>query len=916
MKKVFLVDGTGIVFRAYYAFIGRPLTNSRGENTSALFGTLRILIQMIREYRPDSIMIAFDVSRDTFRREWYPEYKAHREAAPEDLKAQIPSIMEVLRAMKIPVVAEKGIEADDIIGAFAELYGKDHEVYVVSGDKDLMQLVGGHVKMIRPQKGVSESILLDEAGVKEALGVNPGQVADYLGIVGDKSDNIPGVKGIGDVGALKLLGDYGSLEGIYEHIEEITGANRKKLDENREMAFLSKKLATIDRGVKVPAAAEPEPLRLPELASPEVEAILERFEVKTVLNDLKKLSGPGDSPGPSAADTGELFAPETPLRQMDGRYETVTSLERLEEIAAIVRKKGEFSIDTETTSTVPAAAELVGISISVEEREGAFIPLAHGSQLKKGGVLALLKPLLEDEGVLKIGQNVKYEVEMFAKEGVAFRGIGFDTMIAAYLVNPTRTRFNLDALAEEFLKYRTVKYSEIVPKGKTIYDAPLKELSDYACEDSDIALRLAGVLKPMTLEKRVDNVMKELELPLIPVLAEMELNGVKIDTAKLASLSKELEGNLTALEAEITGLAGESFNINSPQQLARILFEKIGLEPTKKTPTGKPSTDEEVLNELANVHPLPYKIVQYRTYSKLKNTYVDALPSLVLPATGRIHSSFNQTVTATGRLSSSDPNLQNIPVRDKMGDEIGKRIREAFVPEPGNLIVSADYSQIELRVLAHFAENRAMRDAFASGADIHRHTAALVFDIPEPEVTPEQRRRAKAVNFGIIYGQQAFGLSRQLGIPFAEAKRFIENDYRSFPEVRGFMENTLRKVYAEGEARTLFGRMRPFSELKGKRYDPAKPLNNADRMAINTPIQGTAADIMKLAMIAVHRGMKAKYPAAKMIMQIHDELVFEVPKAQAEEFAAYVKATMEDVVELKVKLTVDVGIAENWADAH
>lgn len=938
MKKVFLVDGTGIVFRAYYAFIGRPMTNSRGENTSAVFGTLRMLIQIIRDYRPDSMTIAFDVSRDTFRRERYAEYKAHREAAPEDLKAQIPSIMKVLEAMQIPVVAQKGIEADDIIGAYAEKYGKDHEVYIVSGDKDLMQLVGDNVKMIRPQKGVTESLLLDEAGVKETLGILPSQVADYLGIVGDKSDNIPGVKGIGDVGAIKLLADYGSIENIYAHIDEIPGANQKKLVESRDMAFLSKELATVRRTLDTPIAPDPKPLDSTVLASPEVESVLEHFEVKTVIADLKKLAS-GKPPAAEipagatlfggeeesktkktakpakAEEPANLFAEEN-LTRMDGHYRVIENPAQLEKLVTRIREKGAVSVDSETTSTQPAAAELVGISLSIDEKEGTFVPFAHGSTLAKSDAFRVLGPVLEDENIRKIGQNIKYEVEMFAKEGVTLRGIDFDTMIAAYLINPARTHFNLDSLAEEFLRYRTVTFSEIVPKGTTIFDTPLQTLSDYACEDSDIALRLAGVLRPLVAERKVETVLRDIELPLVPVLAGMELNGVKVDADKLAALSKELESNLETLKREIYGLAGEEFNINSPQQLARILFEKMGFEATKKTPTGKPSTDEEVLGDLAAAHPLPYKIVEFRTYAKLKGTYVDALPALALPSTGRIHSSFNQTVAATGRLSSSDPNLQNIPIREKIGGDIGRRIREAFVPEPGNLIVSADYSQIELRVLAHFSENRAMRDAFASGADIHRHTAALVFGVPESEVTAEMRARAKGVNFGIIYGQQAYGLSRQVGISVGEAKQFIENYYKSFPEVRSFMENTLRKVYETGEVRTMFGRVRYFSELKGKKYDPAKSLNNADRMAINTPIQGTAADIMKLAMIAVHKGMKAKFPAAKMIMQIHDELVFEVPETEAKDFAAFVKAEMEGAVTLKTPLKADVGIGKSWAEAH
>lgn len=933
MKRIFLIDGMGILFRAYYAFIGKPLINSKGENTSGIFGTLRILLQLIREYQPDSIAIAFDVSRKTLHRtEIYPEYKAHREEAPEDLKAQIPRLYELLDLMSIPIFRKEGYEADDIIGTLAEHYKTDHEIYIVSGDKDLMQLVGGNVRMMRVKSGISQNQMLDNIGVQNEMGIPPQKIADYLALVGDKSDNIPGVKGIGDKGAVSLLSKYESVEDIYNHLDEITGATGKKLTEQKDSALLSKKLSLISRDMNITEDITPKPYRAEQLANEALIKKLDQYELKSIIAEIKKMIEK-KAPEPSGEDTlldpveiedeyldGELELFNGPaVEALNGDYKLINTPEGLKEVIAEVRSAGFMSVDTETTARHPAYADIVGISVSCAEKTGYYIPVAGDQAMDKSEALKILRPVLEDASITKIGQNIKYDAEMFIGEGIAFDGIGFDTMVAAYLINPAQTHLNLDDLAEDYLRYKTIHYSDIVDKKGSILDVPADKLRDYASEDADIALRLKNKLEPYIAKNKLERVFFDIELPLIPVLAEMELNGVKLDVDGLSRLSEELEHNIAALEKEIYEIAGYEFNVNSPPQLSKILFEDLGLEVVKKTPTGKASTDEEVLKILSDKHPLPYKIVEFRTYSKLKSTYVDALPKLINPKTGRVHSSFNQTIAATGRLSSSDPNLQNIPIRDKIGQDIGKRIREAFIPAEGYKILSVDYSQIELRFLAHFSENETMSSAFGRGVDIHSHTASQIFNIPENEVTSEQRWRAKSVNFGIIYGLQAYGLSRQLGISVQDAKSFIDSYYSSFPEVKSFMEKTLHDVYETGEVRTLFGRLRRFPSLKAKKGKQSQFLNQAERMAINTRIQGTVADMMKLAMIAVHRLIHKDFPEVKMLIQIHDELVFEVPEGQVESFRKVLIETMEhpqDWVEIRVPLTVDAGVGDNWAEAH
>lgn len=933
-RKILLLDGSGLIFRGYYAFISRPLTTTRGENTSAIFGFLKVLLQIIRDFQPDVLVAAFDLSRDTFRKKIYEQYKAQRQETPPDLKAQIPIVIDLVRKMGIPVLEMPDFEADDIIGTLAEKWKKSDDVYIVSGDKDLLQLVDRTVLAIRPQHGISEINLVDRDGVKQTLGVTPEQVADYLAITGDSSDNIPGVKGIGDKGAQALLSQYRDLDDIYAHIDAIKGAAQKKLIESRDNAYLSRKLAVIRRDLDIPDDEVEKPVQPALFLNPEVTDKLEYYQLTSLINEIKKLVSSDKAsaaPAKPAVKTHRenLFedttdAPVKTAGNFTGNYRIMTKRSELGDLIAEIKKQKIVSIDTETTSTVPAVADIVGISVCLKEGEAFYIPLLHDVKTEFSGQEALktLKPALEDPSIKKTGQNVKFDAAVFGKIGIAFSGIGFDTMLAAYLLNPTRTHNNLESLVQEYLGAAKNTYTDILkehagdkkPKDMTLLDVPVEAVAQYACSDADAALRLKSKLEPLIAPNGLENVLYNIEQPLAPVLAKMELAGVKIDTGFLGKLSGETEKTLQGLEAKIYHLAGREFNINSPQQLSKIFFEELGLESVKKTDGGKHSTDEEVLQALSSVHPLPAEILSYRSLAKLKGTYMDALPEMIRGETGRVHTSFNQTITATGRLSSSDPNLQNIPVRD----EIGRRIREAFVADTGCVLVSADYSQIELRVLAHFCGDANMKKAFTENLDIHRHTASLVFDVPEKEVTEEMRRRAKTVNFGIIYGQSAFGLSKQIGISVTEARIFIENYFKSFPKVRGFVEQVLRGVSETGEVRTLSGRYRKFPDLHGKpvKETAAGQMSASQRMALNTRIQGSAADIIKIAMISFQNWLDREKMRSRLILQIHDELVAECPENEAEKVRSALKNIMESAYQLDIPLTVDIGTGANWSRAH
>lgn len=908
-KKIILIDGSGLLYRAYYAFISRPLTTTKGENTSAIFGFFKVLSQIMRDLSPDAMLVAFDMTRATFRQKIYPLYKAQRQETPPDLKSQIPIIIDILNKMGIKTIEMEDYEADDIIGTIAEKSKIDFKPYIVSGDKDLMQLVDDKIRILKPEKGINVINSLDIEGVKQAFGVYPEQIPDYLGIVGDSSDNIPGIKGIGEKGAVKLLNEFKTLEDIYENIDKIQGAIKTKLIEGKESAFLSKNLATIRKDLDLHFSFEDFKVKWNDLLNSQVIKEFEHYELYSLIQDMKKLS------------QGEellLFDREeiTKNEELTGNYKLILTQKELFEVIENIKKNGFVSIDTETTTPNPFLCELIGISVAIKTNEAFFIPVSYccSQEFDLNFVIQNLKPLLEDEKIKKIGQNLKFEWEVFSNFGIDMQGVFFDTMIAAYLINPTRTHNNLESLILEYLNLKKDTYMETLKKsnkGKenTLLDIDIDKLVKYACGDADAALRLYEKLKPILEKEKLERVFYDIEIPLIRVLAKIEKNGVKIDRKLMEQMSSEVQKELEKLEDNIFKMAGERFNIQSSIQLAKILFEKLKLEPVKFTEKGKPSTDEEVLATLAVEHDLPREILKFRTFAKLKNTYLDSLPELINPKTNRVHTSFNQTVTATGRLSSSEPNLQNIPIRD----EIGRKVRMGFVPEDGNILISADYSQIELRVLAHFSQDEALIEAFKNGKDIHRHTASIIFKCSEEEVTEEMRRRAKSVNFGIIYGLQAFGLSKQLGIPVNEAKNFIESYFESFPKVKNFVREVIEEVKETGEVRTLYGRRRVFPDLYKKSIQDNLYLSASQRMALNTKIQGTAADIIKIAMIELDKKLPEN---AKIILQIHDELLIECPENIFGEVKKIVKVVMENCCNLNVPLTVDIGYGKNWSEAH
>ncbi len=908
-KKIILIDGSGLLYRAYYAFISRPLTTTKGENTSAIFGFFKVLSQIMRDLSPDAMLVAFDMTRATFRQKIYPLYKAQRQETPPDLKSQIPVIINLLNKMGIKTIEMEDYEADDIIGTIAEKSKTDFKPYIVSGDKDLMQLVDDKIRILKPEKGINIINSLDVEGVKETFGVYPEQIPDYLGIVGDSSDNIPGIKGIGEKGAVKLLNEFKSLEEIYENIDKIQGAIKTKLIEGKESAFLSKNLATIRKDLDLHFSFEDFRVKWNDLLNSEVIKEFERYELYSLIQDMKKLNQGQEL---LLFDREEIRKNE----ELTGNYKLILTKKELFEVIEKIKKNGFVSIDTETTTPNPFLCELIGISIAIKTNEAFFIPVNYccSQEFDLNFLTQNFKPLLEDEKIKKIGQNLKFEWEVFSNFGIDMKGIYFDTMIAAYLINPTRTHNNLESLILEYLNLKKDTYTETLKKsnkGKenTLLDIDIDKLVKYACGDADAALRLYEKLKPILEKEKLEKVFYDIEIPLIRVLAKIEKNGVKIDRNLMEQMSREVQKELEKLEDSIFEMAGEKFNIQSSIQLAKILFEKLGLEPVKFTEKGKPSTDEEVLATLAVEHDLPREILKFRTFAKLKNTYLDSLPELINPKTNRVHTSFNQTVTATGRLSSSEPNLQNIPIRD----EIGRKVRMGFVPEEGNILISADYSQIELRVLAHFSQDEALIEAFKSGKDIHRHTASIIFKCSEEEVTEEMRRRAKSVNFGIIYGLQAFGLSKQLGIPVNEAKNFIESYFESFPKVKNFVREVIEEVKETGEVRTLYGRRRAFPDLYKKSIQDNLYLSASQRMALNTKIQGTAADIIKIAMIELDKKLPED---AKIILQIHDELLIECPENIFEEVKKLVKVVMESSCNLNVPLTVDIGYGKNWSEAH
>lgn len=902
-ERLFLIDGSAYAYRSYHAI--QRLTNSKGDPTNAVFGFARILLKILREHEPSHVAVVFDAPGKTFREEIYPAYKATRPETPEELVQQMPWIDELVRALNIPLIRVAGVEADDVMGTLARRSEEQGmEVVLVTGDKDLLQLVTDRVRVFDPAKG-DRGLWYGPEEVRARFGVGPDRVVDALGLMGDAADNVPGVRGIGEKTARALLEQYGSLENIYAHIEDIKGKQRERLETDREPAFLSRRLVTIDTSVPVDVPIDA--LQRKPFDRARAAELFGRLEFRALLEEFL--------PDATATETVQ--------------YRLVMDAATLDRAIGEMRAAGEFALDTETTSTDPMAAELVGISMSCREGTAYYIPVGHSvgsetisfeeqgtsgsavrDQLPKTGVLAALRSLLEDAGVGKTGHNIKYDWIVLNRAGVRLNGVVFDTMVASYLTDPSRLRHNLDEISLHYLKRKMIPITDLIgraSKAITFDQVPIDRACAYACEDADVTWRLTQVLRPILREKGLERLFHDLELPLIGVLVRMEQTGVAIDRAVFDALRREIETRLDALRLEVEEAAGEPFQINSPKQLQQILFDKLGLKPVRKTKTGY-STDMEVLEELAGQHPLPKKVLEYRTLEKLRGTYIEALPKLVNPRTGRIHTSFNQAVAATGRLSSSDPNLQNIPIRS----DLGRRIRSGFVPGmPGWKLISADYSQIELRILAHLSGDSGLREAFERGADIHQDTAARIFGVTPEAVTAEMRRQAKAVNFGVIYGMSAYGLAKNLGISTKDAGRFIEQYFAEYAGVRAWIDRTLEQARADGYVTTLLNRRRYIPDLVGKN---AGTRSMAERMAINTPVQGSAADVIKVAMIRVDEALAGRN--ARLLLQVHDELLLEAPAAETQDTAALVKEIMEHAAVLSVPMKVDVGVGDNWAEAH
>ncbi|QTA92006.1 DNA polymerase I [Desulfonema magnum] len=888
MKKIlYLIDGTAYIHRAYHAI--RGLTNSSGLPTNAVLGFTKMLVRLMEDKKPEYIAMFFDAKGKTFRHDIYNDYKANRPAMPEDMAVQIPYIREIAQGFNMPVIEMPGYEADDLIGTVADMAEKaGFSVVMVTGDKDFLQLVTDAAIIWDPLK----EKINDINTIRETFGVDPQQMTDVMGLSGDTSDNIPGVPGIGQKTALSLIQKFGSMEKLYERISEIT---KKKQHENlvkyKDQAFLSRKLVKIDKAV--PLAFEPEKFKRKD---PDAARLSDLFKTLEFSQFLKIFPQPSD------------------LSQK--RYKGIYDMEALSELIAQLEASEVFALDTETTSQYPMKAKLVGLSFSLKPNEAFYIPCAHDYlgvplQLRLSDVLEHLRPLLENPNIGKIGQNIKYDWMVLARHGIHLRGVVSDTMIASYLLNPSKRAHNLDRIALDFLDHKKISYEEVVGKKTFPFSqVPVEKAVPYACEDADITLMAHHVLRPQLETLGLTSLLEKVEMPLVPVLMKMEMQGICVDRQRLRDLSKSFEHQLEKLEDKIYAIAGEKFNIKSSQQLGHILFEKLKLPVQKKTKkkTGY-STDVDVLTTLAENHELPAFILRHRTLAKLKSTYTDALVKLVNPETGRIHTSYNQTVTATGRLSSSDPNLQNIPIRD----EEGRAIRSAFVPREGWSLLAADYSQIELRILAHCSDDKILLQSFNENEDIHTRTATEVFQISHDAVTPELRRQAKAINFGIIYGMGAYSLSKELGITRKMAKTYIENYFSKYKGVKQFTDQTIEDAKKTRQTSTLLGRIRLLPDINSANRNIR---GFAERIAINTPIQGTAADLIKVAMINVNAAFEEKKLKSAMLLSVHDELVFEVPPDELDMVKKLVRDIMEGVWELNVPLKVNMECGENWAEAH
>ncbi|WP_210532435.1 DNA polymerase I [Pantoea ananatis] len=922
-NPLILVDGSSYLYRAYHAF--PPLTNSAGEPTGAMYGVLNMLKSLLVQYSPTHVAVVFDAKGKTFRDELFEHYKSHRPPMPDDLRSQIEPLHEMVRAMGLPLLAVSGVEADDVIGTLAlEAEKKGHAVLISTGDKDMAQLVTPGITLINTMTNT----ILGPEEVEQKYGVPPSLIIDFLAMMGDSSDNIPGVPGVGEKTAQALLQGLGGMQSIYDNLDKVADLSFRgaktmaaKLEQNRDVAFLSYQLATIKTDVELDQPCEALTVSEPDVNA--LQALFSRFEFKRWLTDLQEgkwLQGTKSNRQAQQVLTDEPVASveATSLLSSDG-YITILDQQTLDAWVEKLKNSEVFAFDLETDGLDTLTANIVGISFAVAPGEAAYLPVAHDyldapEQLDRDAVLAQLKPLLEDPDASKVGQNLKYDRGVLKNYDIELAGIKYDTMLESYILNSVVGKHDMDSLSARWLNHKTITFEEIAGKGKnqlTFNQIALEQAAHYAAEDADVTLQLHLKMWP-ELEKEAGpkKVFEQIEMPLLKVISRVERNGVLIDQAILAQHSKELTSRLAELELKAHELAGEPFNLSSTKQLQVILFEKQGIKPTKKTPGGAPSTSEEVLAELALDYPLPKVILEHRGLSKLKSTYTDKLPLMINPVSGRVHTSYHQAVTATGRLSSTDPNLQNIPVRN---DE-GRRIRQAFVAGKGNRIVAADYSQIELRIMAHLSQDKGLLDAFSQGEDIHRATASEVFGVPLSKVTGEQRRSAKAINFGLIYGMSAFGLSRQLNIGAGEAKKYMDLYFERYPGVLRYMENTRQLAASNGYVETLDGRRLWLPDIKSSNAIRRKA---AERAAINAPMQGTAADIIKRAMIAVDDWLqKQTDDAVRMIMQVHDELVFEIKAEAVDEASKQVRALMEGSMALDVPLLVEVGVGDNWDQAH
>lgn len=929
--KLFMLDAYALIYRAYYAFIKNPRVNSKGKNTSAIFGFVNTLEDVLRKENPSHIAVAFDPPGPTFRHTEYEAYKAQREATPEDIKASVPIIKKILEAYNIPVLEKEGFEADDVIGTIAKRADKDKfDVYMMTPDKDYGQLAEPHIFIYKPKYGSNEFEILDDKKVVEKYNVSqPCQVIDLLGLMGDTSDNIPGCPGVGPKTAEKLLEEFGSIENLLENTDKLKGSLKTKIEENKEQILFSKFLATIK--TDVPIKVDIDNLKRKELNETALQEIFEELEFRTLINRVLKVEKvevpkPADKQpiqGDLFSGFGDAFEEEvvqqalfsgnfSDINSTKHTYKLIETENELIELNKTLCEQKSVCFDTETTGVDPLLSELVGLSFAYNEGEAFYVPISENKEEAQKQV-DIFRPFFENPTIEKVGQNLKYDILSLRNYGILVRGKLFDTMIAHYLLNP-ELRHGMDYMAETYLKYKTIHIEELIgPRGKnqqSMRDVDKQIVCDYAAEDADITLKLKNILQKEIKQNNFEHLFHEVESPLIYVLADMEWTGVRLDLNALAQLSEELTAELQQIESEIIEIAEEDFNVNSPKQIGEILFDKMKIiEKPKKTRTGQYSTSEDELEKLRNKHPIIGKILEQRGLKKLLSTYIDAFPLLVNPRTGKVHTSFNQTVAATGRLSSTNPNLQNIPIRD----ERGKEMRRVFIPDEGCTFLSADYSQIELRIMAHLSEDKNMLDAFNKGQDIHAATAAKINHIPIEEATPDMRRKAKTANFGIIYGISVFGLSERLNIPRSEAKELIDGYFVTYPDVKRYMDESIAKARENGYVETLLGRKRFLADINSKN---AIVRGYAERNAINAPIQGSAADIIKVAMIRIFNRLEKEKLQSKMILQVHDELNFNVPVNELESVKKIVVEEMENAYKLRVPLKTECGVGENWLEAH